>query len=95
MVQPNDPLGPLIPSLNLFLWGFVCWALLGPLSRWAISEILFYISLERLLLALVDFMALVEPWARKDVLKFRLFYWACILLQYLPRWARVRDYTNV
>lgn len=86
MVSTNDPQEAPNVFLWLFTWFFIWWALLGPLSRWPISELVFYLVQERVLLTISDFMALAEPRTRKDILKLRLIYWACILIFFLPNY---------
>lgn len=86
MVHTYDPQGAPLILINLFVWGFVCWALLGPLSIWPISEILFYVAQERLILGLFDFRALAEAPGKKDKMILRLIYWAIILIWYLSRY---------
>ena len=86
MVIAYDPQEAPLKVLTLFVWGFVWWALMGPLSRWAISELLFYIAQERMLLSLIDFIGLVEPSIKKNTHHFRAFYWALFLIFYVARY---------
>lgn len=84
--KTHDPQEAPLILLNLIVWGFVCYALLGPLSRWTISEILFYVAQERFLLSILEFMALAEPTSKRDILKFRAFYWIVFSAFYLSRY---------
>lgn len=67
----------------LFIY-FLGWLLfLGPLSVYAISELLFYLFQERALIKIEAIRCLGCPDPR-DLLVLRIVYWICVLVYVLP-----------